>query len=111
MKLGQIAGILLALSLCMVTGCQRSAISIAPDELKTIDDVVDGEIEKGSFPGAVVLVGRDDKILYRRAFGNQLITPRKEAMNEDTVFDIASLTKPGLPTVSFPVSDLRAGTL
>jgi len=94
MRLGQIAGILLALSLCMVTGCQRSAINIASDKLKAIDEIVDGEIEKGSFPGAVVLVGRDEEILYRRAFGNQLIKPRKEAMNEQTVFDIASLTKP-----------------
>ncbi len=94
MKLGQIAGILLALSLCMVTGCQSSATKIAIEKLKTIDEIVDGEIEKGNFPGAVVLVGRDEKILYRRAFGNQMITPRKEAMNEQTVFDIASLTKP-----------------
>ena len=94
MKLGQTAGILLALSLCTVTGCQPSATRLAIEKLKTIDEVVDGEINKGSFPGAVILVGQAKKILYRRAFGNQVITPHKEVMNEETAFDIASLTKP-----------------
>lgn len=94
MRLQEIAGTLLALSLCMVAGCQPSATKLATEKLKAIDEIVDAEIEKGSFPGAVVLVGRDKKILYRKAFGNQMITPREEAMSEDTVFDIASLTKP-----------------
>jgi len=94
MRLQEIAGILLALSLCIIAGCQPSATRLAREKLKAIDEIVDGEIEKSSFPGAVVLVGRDKKILYRRAFGNQMITPREESMNEDTVFDIASLTKP-----------------
>lgn len=94
MRLGQVATTLLLLSLCTVTGCHPSATQLAKEKLKAIDEIVDGEIEKGSFPGAVVLVGRGRKILYRRAFGNQMVTPREESMSEDTVFDIASMTKP-----------------
>jgi len=94
MKLRHVVEIILLLSLCTVTGCQPSATKLAREKLKAIDEIVAGEIGQGSFPGAVVLVGRGQKILYRRAFGNQMITPRKEAMSEDTVFDIASLTKP-----------------
>ncbi|MBN2268973.1 MAG: beta-lactamase family protein [Sedimentisphaerales bacterium] len=94
MKLKQVATIILILSLYTLTGCQPSATKVARKKLKALDGIIDGEIEKGNFPGAVVLVGRGQKTLYRRAFGNQMITPRVEPMNEDTVFDIASLTKP-----------------
>ncbi|HLB73144.1 MAG TPA: serine hydrolase domain-containing protein, partial [Sedimentisphaerales bacterium] len=94
MRSKHVVQIILLLSLCTITGCQPSATKLARKKLKAIDEIVAGEIGQGSFPGAVVLVGRGRKILYRRAFGNQMIIPREEAMNEDTVFDIASLTKP-----------------
>ncbi len=45
-------------------------------------------------PGAVVLVGRHGKVAYARAFGQRAIEPRPEPMTRDTVFDMASLTKP-----------------
>ncbi len=59
-----------------------------------IDKIVEEEIEKGNFPGAVVLVGRQDEILYWKAFGHQVIEPNVEPAGKDTVFDLASLTKP-----------------
>jgi len=59
-----------------------------------IDNVIEEEIEKGNFPGAVVLVGREDDILYGKAFGHQVIEPHAESISKDTVFDLASLTKP-----------------
>ena len=59
-----------------------------------IDKIVEEEIAKNNFPGAVVLIGRQDEILYWKAFGHQMIEPNIEATNKDTVFDLASLTKP-----------------
>jgi CubicO group peptidase (beta-lactamase class C family) len=59
-----------------------------------IEPVIQEEIEKGNFPGAVVLVGREDEILYWKAFGYQVVEPHAEPMSKDTVFDLASLTKP-----------------
>jgi CubicO group peptidase (beta-lactamase class C family) len=94
MRLGQAVRVILLLSLCTIPGCQRPAEKVPKKALNSIDQVVREEIEKGSFPGAVILVGQGQEILYRRAFGDQVTTPSQEAMNEDTVFDIASLTKP-----------------
>ncbi len=62
--------------------------------LLQIDGVVEEEIQAGHFPGAVVLVGRGKKTLYRKAFGLEVAEPFEEPMGEDTAFDMASLTKP-----------------
>ena len=44
-------------------------------------------------PGAVVLVGHNGRVIYRKAFGWRALEPRREVMTLDTIFDIASLTK------------------
>ena len=44
-------------------------------------------------PGAVVVVGQDGSVLYRRATGSRALVPAVEPMTIDTVFDVASLTK------------------
>jgi uncharacterized protein YbbC (DUF1343 family)/CubicO group peptidase (beta-lactamase class C family) len=58
-----------------------------------IDAVVDESIQKGELPGAVVLVGRKGRIVFRKAYGSRALAPAKEPMTVDTVFDVASLTK------------------
>jgi uncharacterized protein YbbC (DUF1343 family)/CubicO group peptidase (beta-lactamase class C family) len=50
-------------------------------------------IHAGHFPGAVVLIGNQGKIVYRRAFGYRVIKPKKLSMTPNTIFDVASLTK------------------
>ena len=50
-------------------------------------------IRNGQCPGAVVLVGHEGKIVYKRAFGNRALVPEIEPMTDDTIFDVASLTK------------------
>jgi CubicO group peptidase (beta-lactamase class C family) len=59
-----------------------------------IDAAVQEEIEAVHLPGAVVLVGQGDQVLYCKAFGFAVAEPIPEPMHEDTVFDLASLTKP-----------------
>ena len=59
-----------------------------------IDTAVLESIAKKECPGAVVLVGRRGKVVYRKAYGNRAVAPAVEAMTVDTVFDMASLTKP-----------------
>ncbi len=58
-----------------------------------LDQVVRQEIAAGKVPGAVVLVGHQGRIVYRRAFGRRCVEPRPQPMAADTVFDLASLTK------------------
>src|SRR5450759_1811269 len=50
-------------------------------------------IAEHQLPGAVVLIGRGDAVLYAQAFGQRAILPEPKPMTEDTIFDLASLTK------------------
>ncbi len=61
--------------------------------LEAVAGVVDEEIGAGRIPGAVVLVGHDGEIVYRRAFGARQTVPERQPMTDDTIFDLASLTK------------------
>ena len=58
-----------------------------------LDAVVQEAIDDGTIPGAVVLVGRGDAILHRKAYGLRSIEPARLPMQLDTIFDCASLTK------------------
>ncbi len=62
--------------------------------LKRIDGAIDRAIDRKQVPGAVVLVGRRGFIAYARAAGLREVGTTPEAMTRDTVFDMASITKP-----------------
>jgi CubicO group peptidase (beta-lactamase class C family) len=51
-------------------------------------------VAQGVFPGAVVLVGKDEEVAYENAFGYRSLIPEKTIMQSNTIFDLASLTKP-----------------
>ncbi len=57
-------------------------------------------IAEKKLPGAVVLVGRGERILYQKAIGNRALVPAVEPMTLDTIFDLASLTKVVATTTS-----------
>ena len=59
----------------------------------SLDLIVDEAIRNGSVPGAVLIVGHNGQVVYRKAYGNRATAPHPELMTADTVFDIASLTK------------------
>jgi len=62
-------------------------------QLAPIVEVVEEAIRAGNIPGAVVRVGNQGRVVYRRAFGDRALVPEKLPMNPDTIFDVASLTK------------------
>lgn len=70
-----------------------TAVGLSPAHLTHIDQIVEAEIARKQLPGAVVLVGRQGKIVWRRAYGLRAIEPQPETMTTDTIFDLASLTK------------------
>ena len=82
-----------ALHVIGLGGCFRPNL-IIKGKLRAVDAVVNEEIAKGSFPGAVVCIGRANKIHYLKAFGSEVIEPFKEAAETNTLFDMASVTKP-----------------
>ncbi len=69
-------------------------VGMSAQKLNQIDALVERDIADKKLPGAVVLVGRKGKIVYRKAFGNRALVPAVEKMTVDTIFDAASLTKP-----------------
>jgi uncharacterized protein YbbC (DUF1343 family) len=58
-----------------------------------IDQAVEQAIAADQIPGAVVQIGGPDRVVFRKAYGLRALTPRREVMTEDTIFDAASLTK------------------
>lgn len=63
-------------------------------KLNQIDALVEADIAAKKLPGAVVIVGHKGKIVFRKAYGNRSLVPTVEKMTVDTIFDVASLTKP-----------------
>jgi uncharacterized protein YbbC (DUF1343 family)/CubicO group peptidase (beta-lactamase class C family) len=61
--------------------------------LPAVDAVIQDAISEGTIPGAVLIVGHDGQVVYRKAYGSRALEPRREVMTLDTVFDVASLTK------------------
>jgi uncharacterized protein YbbC (DUF1343 family)/CubicO group peptidase (beta-lactamase class C family) len=58
------------------------------------DELIEKAIVESKLPGAVLLVGQGDQVLYRKAYGSRAVQPQRVAMTPDTVFDLASLSKP-----------------
>lgn len=61
--------------------------------LETIEPLIREQIAEKKLPGAVVVVGRGDKVVWRTVVGNRALEPKVEPMTADTIFDAASLTK------------------
>src|SRR6266496_4059275 len=76
------------------------AASQQNSRLSSLDAVVEQAIENHEVPGAVLLVGHDGQVIYRKAFGKRSLEPTQSAMTVDTIFDIASLTKVVATTTS-----------
>jgi uncharacterized protein YbbC (DUF1343 family) len=58
-----------------------------------VDALVQQEVNDLGITGAVLLVGHDGHIVHQKAFGFRAVSPRREPMTTDTIFDLASLTK------------------
>ncbi|MBF0606875.1 MAG: exo-beta-N-acetylmuramidase NamZ domain-containing protein [Candidatus Magnetobacterium sp. LHC-1] len=80
------------------------------EHLTSIDELVDKSIGEGKLPGAVVLIGNRDAIVYRKAFGYRAVEPAKIPMTVDTIFDISSMTKPIATTIAI-MQLMEAGKL
>src|SRR5208283_4719167 len=57
-------------------------------KLEPVRDIVEKGMREGRFPGAVVVVGTPEGVVYSRAFGYRSLEPRRLPMTEDTIFDV-----------------------
>ena len=75
-----------------------------------IDELIQHAISNKVFPGAVAYIVEGDAIQYYEAFGNRMRLPEIKPMQRDTIFDLASLTKP-IVTATLIMRFVEKGTL
>ena len=73
----------------IAAGAWAQTFSAAAD----LDAVTLQAIKDGYMPGAVILVGHNGKVVFKKAYGDRALVPAKEAATVDTIYDVASLTK------------------
>ena len=59
-----------------------------------LSNLLQQDIDAGEFPSCVYLVGERDQIIYEDALGYSVVEPYRIANKLDTIYDLASLTKP-----------------
>ena len=67
-------------------------VGLSTEKLAAIDAVATNAIAQGATPGCVVLVVKDGKIAYEKAFGHYNYD-NKELVTTESVYDMASVTK------------------
>ncbi len=76
---------------------EQAAVSpllrLQSSQLESVAANVEKAIRDNKTPGAVVLIGNQGEVVYRRSFGYRSLEPKKIPMTEETIFDLASLTK------------------
>jgi uncharacterized protein YbbC (DUF1343 family)/CubicO group peptidase (beta-lactamase class C family) len=87
------AALVFVLSLLPISASAATAKNSKAANLAVLDTIVLDAIQDHQIPGAVLLVGHNGQVVYRKAFGNRALEPRRESMTADTIFDVASLTK------------------
>ncbi len=89
-------------ALCGPAARSHIAFAQAPStdpSFADIDAIMAGALSAHELPGAVIEVGHAGKVVFRKAYGDRSLEPTREPispelMTADTVFDMASLTKP-----------------
>lgn len=61
---------------------------------EAVEEQITVAVQRGVFPGAVLLVRDRDRVFYQRAFGCRSVEPQRSPLHEGTIFDLSSLTKP-----------------
>jgi uncharacterized protein YbbC (DUF1343 family)/CubicO group peptidase (beta-lactamase class C family) len=77
-----------------------SRADASPPDFGGVDEAMNEAVTSGELPGVVVLIGRGEETLYFRAAGSRRLVPEPAPMTRDTIFDIASLTKPFATTLA-----------
>jgi uncharacterized protein YbbC (DUF1343 family)/CubicO group peptidase (beta-lactamase class C family) len=80
----------------LMIGCATTNPSTRPpfktDKLREIDAAILRAIADHKMPGGIFWIERHGE-RYHRAYGNRALVPTVEEMTEETIFDVASLTK------------------
>jgi CubicO group peptidase (beta-lactamase class C family) len=93
--------------IALFSSCRTSGPSVLPERqdpqiqmdmsekhLGFLDEIIDEAVRNKEFPGADILVGRKDRIVYHKLFGDSQLVPDLRPMKPGMIFDLASITKP-----------------
>ena len=87
--------LLLACGGCASGAAQKNAPpAFYPAKLAEMDEVINQAIADKKCPGGVLWLEHRGAT-YHKAYGHRSLVPTVEPMTEDTIFDMASLTKVG----------------
>jgi CubicO group peptidase (beta-lactamase class C family) len=83
-----------ALLAMTLTAAVAAPAPLAAQSVRQVDEAIRAGIERGIYPGAVVIIGRRDSLLYARGYGHFTWDPRSPVPDPDsTIWDLASITK------------------
>jgi len=77
----------------LATTAAHAAPDLSEKRLEGILPLVEAAIQAKKIPGAVVLIGHEGRVVYRKAFGESSLVPERRVMTAETIFDLASMTK------------------
>ena len=69
-------------------------VGMSAKHLAYLDEIIGAAVVRKDFPGAVLLVARKGKVVFRKAYGDSQRVPESKPMAADMIFDLASITKP-----------------
>jgi CubicO group peptidase (beta-lactamase class C family) len=87
----------------------REANEKSEAKLQHAYDVLDRAVADHAFPGGVLAVGSHGELIVRE-FGRQTYDSKSQAVNVDTIYDAASLTKP-VVTATLIAMQVEAGRI
>jgi CubicO group peptidase (beta-lactamase class C family) len=70
------------------------AWAVDAQRLTTAKAFLEQAVKDGAFPGAVALIALGGRVVAHWAIGRAQVEPQERPMHLDTIFDLASLTKP-----------------
>ncbi len=77
----------------LCVGGSAHAQQTPPADFHSIDRIMSHALDEHLVPGAVIVIGHDGKIVFHKAYGERSLEPMRAPMTENTVFDMASMTK------------------
>ena len=75
-------------------------VGLHADSLARLDELMAEMIDTGAAPGGVVLVAKDGKVVFEKAYGSHTYAKQARRTQTSDVFDLASITKIAASTVS-----------
>ena len=58
-----------------------------------VDVAMNQAIDNKIFPGGVLLIGKEGKVIYEKAFGNFTFEKSSTLMSTDAIFDLGSISR------------------